>query len=106
VWVGCVANTVPCILSKPFDGFQEAFALRIVEANAFYDAIQPTSVDPDTRLIQRQAFAGLYVLRVAHGERSTAAVIMYHGTWYVAQAVEQTILSLWSGHVAQRGPWA
>ena len=39
--------------------FDELFATRIAEANAFYAAIQPTTLSDDERLVQRQAFAGM-----------------------------------------------
>jgi hypothetical protein len=42
-----------------FDTFDELFAKRIAEADAFYAAIQPTTLSDDERLVQRQAFAGL-----------------------------------------------
>ena len=41
---------------KPFDSL---FAARRCEADEFYDAVIPKSVDADTRSIMRQAFAGL-----------------------------------------------
>ncbi len=55
------AGKVARILAAPFDGFEAAFVQRIGEANEFFDAIQPKELDADTRLIQRQAYAGLYV---------------------------------------------
>ena len=42
-----------------FDTFDELFATRIAEADAFYAAIQPTTLSDDERLVQRQAFAGM-----------------------------------------------
>jgi len=42
-----------------FDTFDELFAKRIAEADAFYAAIQPTTLSDDERLVQRQAFAGM-----------------------------------------------
>jgi hypothetical protein len=42
-----------------FDNFDEIFATRISEADAFYTAIQPTTLSDDERLVQRQAFAGM-----------------------------------------------
>lgn len=62
VWAGCTecsASTVPDILARPFNGFLDTFAKRVAEADEFYAAIQPTELDPDTRIVQRQAFAGL-----------------------------------------------
>ena len=42
-----------------FDKFDELFARRIAEANAYYANIQPTTLSDDERLVQRQAFAGM-----------------------------------------------
>jgi hypothetical protein len=42
-----------------FDTFDELFATRIAEANAFYAALQPATLSDDERLVQRQAFAGM-----------------------------------------------
>ncbi len=42
-----------------FDKFDELFARRIAEADAYYAAIQPTTLSDDERLVQRQAFAGM-----------------------------------------------
>ena len=39
--------------------FDEVFEMRIHEADEFYEAIQPSDLNPDERLVQRQAFAGL-----------------------------------------------
>ncbi len=38
--------------------FDETFALRIEECDAFYDSLAP-GLDPDVRSVQRQAFAGM-----------------------------------------------
>jgi hypothetical protein len=49
-------------LAKPqaaFSDFDEIFARRIAEAAEFYDHLQHGTIDPDARLIQRQAYAGL-----------------------------------------------
>ncbi|HTP03347.1 MAG TPA: hypothetical protein VMJ64_18360, partial [Anaerolineales bacterium] len=43
----------------PFEHFNEVFDLRHAEADAFYEALQPASLNDDERNIQRQAFAGL-----------------------------------------------
>jgi hypothetical protein len=43
----------------PFHTFDDVFADRIREADAFYAALQKDLHDPDARLVQRQAFAGL-----------------------------------------------
>ncbi len=42
-----------------FGDFEEVWARRRAEADAFYDAIQAGVTDPDRRLVQRQALAGL-----------------------------------------------
>jgi hypothetical protein len=39
--------------------FDQIFDLRRREADEFYDAVAPVGIDPDTKAIQRQAFAGL-----------------------------------------------
>jgi hypothetical protein len=44
---------------EPFTSFDTIVAQRIAEADAFYRALQPTGLDDDQRLVQRQAFAGL-----------------------------------------------
>jgi hypothetical protein len=43
----------------PFDSFDEMFIERVLEADAFYGKLQKDIEDPDARLVQRQAFAGL-----------------------------------------------
>jgi hypothetical protein len=43
----------------PFGGFDATFAARLGEADAFYDAITPPSVDEDGRRVMRQALAGM-----------------------------------------------
>jgi hypothetical protein len=45
--------------SSPFTGFDATFARRQQEAEAFYDAIEPPSLDADHRLVLRQAFASM-----------------------------------------------
>jgi hypothetical protein len=45
--------------SAPFADFDQIFKQRLAEADAFYDALQPRSLDADARAVQRQAFAGL-----------------------------------------------
>jgi hypothetical protein len=52
---GRSATGAPC----PFSDFDRAFAERILEADAFYAELQKDIADPDARLVQRQAFAGL-----------------------------------------------
>jgi|KBSSwiStaDraftv2_1062776.scaffolds.fasta_scaffold15380_3 hypothetical protein len=41
------------------DGFDEVFATRKAEADAFYDAVIPQASSDDERRVQRQAYAGL-----------------------------------------------
>jgi len=45
--------------SEPFGDFDEVFAERIREADDFYDAALPTSMDNDSRKVARQGYAGL-----------------------------------------------
>ncbi|MBE7512571.1 MAG: glucosidase [Anaerolineales bacterium] len=42
-----------------FSDFEEVFAARAAEADAFYEAIEPVSLSADHRAIQRQALAGM-----------------------------------------------
>ena len=44
---------------SPFEGFEETFAQRIAESDAFYERVIPTEVTPAERLISRQGYAGL-----------------------------------------------
>ena len=44
---------------QPFADFDSIFARRIAEADAFYRELQQDIFDPDARLVQRQAFAGM-----------------------------------------------
>ncbi len=43
----------------PFADFDALFAQRIAETDAFYAALQQHNADPDARLVQRQALAGM-----------------------------------------------
>jgi len=43
----------------PFEGHDAVFARRIAEADAFYAAVAGGIADPDARLVQRAAFAGM-----------------------------------------------
>jgi len=47
--------------SQPFADFEDVFAERLAEANAFYDSITPPAVrqDPDRANVMRQALAGM-----------------------------------------------
>jgi hypothetical protein len=45
--------------ASAFRDFDTVFATRMDEADEFYGAIQDGITDPDTRLVQRQAFAGM-----------------------------------------------
>jgi hypothetical protein len=44
---------------RPFESFDEVFAARQREADEFYGELQQDLSDPDARLVQRQAFAGM-----------------------------------------------
>jgi hypothetical protein len=44
---------------EPFSGFEETFAARIAEAEAFYRKIIPRRLEPKARSVARQAYAGL-----------------------------------------------
>jgi hypothetical protein len=46
-------------LARPFDGVDDLFGTRLAEADAFFEAIAPRSLDDDARAIFRQAVAGL-----------------------------------------------
>ncbi len=43
----------------PFDDFDAVFATRIAETDEFYSVLQHGIADPDRRLVQRQALAGM-----------------------------------------------
>ncbi|NJO12627.1 MAG: glucosidase, partial [Gammaproteobacteria bacterium] len=47
------------VLQQPFADHEEMFAERLRDADAFYASIQHEIPDPDARLVQRQAFAGM-----------------------------------------------
>jgi hypothetical protein len=49
----------PAVLATPFAGFGDTMAQRTAEADAFYNAIQPSDLSPVQRQIQRQALAGM-----------------------------------------------
>lgn len=42
-----------------WEDFERVFAQRIIEADKFYDVLQKEIADPDARLVQRQALAGM-----------------------------------------------
>ena len=44
---------------KPFEDFDQVFAKRIEEANAFYADMQTNLPDDELKYIQRQAYAGM-----------------------------------------------
>jgi hypothetical protein len=46
-------------LAGPFDDFDAVFSKRTAEADAFYDDLQRGMIDPDDRMIHRQALAGM-----------------------------------------------
>ena len=45
--------------SDPFNTFDKTFAVRVAEANEFYDRITPASLNEDERRVHRQALAGM-----------------------------------------------
>ncbi len=45
--------------SSPFDDFDALFETRKQEADAYYEALEPASLDEDQRRVQRQALAGM-----------------------------------------------
>jgi hypothetical protein len=47
------------LIANPFGGFDSSMAHRRAEADEFYQEIQLKITDPDLKLIQRQAFAGM-----------------------------------------------
>ena len=46
-------------LRGAFESFDQTFERRILEADAFYAAVQPPALTKDEKLVQRQALAGL-----------------------------------------------
>ena len=46
-------------LENPFADFDSIFEMRKLECDQFYESLQPTSLSPDEKLVQRQAFAGM-----------------------------------------------
>ena len=46
-------------LERPFERFNEVIAIRRAEAEEFYAELQRDLVNPDARLVQRQALAGM-----------------------------------------------
>jgi hypothetical protein len=53
--------------SAPFADFDDIFAKRIEETDAFYGALQIGIADPDVRLVQRQAYAGMLWCKQFYG---------------------------------------
>lgn len=59
-------KTIYCRFSKDFikqpfeQGFEQVFATRKKEADAFYEAILPKKINEDLRNIERQALAGMF----------------------------------------------
>ncbi len=43
----------------PFETFDEIFARRVQEADEFYRELQPSNLNDDEKMVQRQAFAGM-----------------------------------------------
>jgi len=53
------ARLSPGAAGAGFDGFDRIFEQRAREADAFYEDLQRGIANPDARLVQRQAFAGM-----------------------------------------------
>src|SRR5204862_5299655 len=45
--------------TDPFADFEEVFALRMKEADEFYDAVIPSETDDEAKKVARQGYAGL-----------------------------------------------
>lgn len=66
-------------LACPFASFDDTFAMRQNEADSFYGKLQPSHLDQEEKMIQRQAFAGLlwskqlYYYDVEHWLKGDAA---------------------------------
>jgi hypothetical protein len=45
--------------AEPFEGFKDTFTQRIIEADAFYEAVQGDDLNKEERHIQRKALAGM-----------------------------------------------
>ncbi len=45
--------------ADPFQDFDQVFALRVSEADKFYERLQPATLTPDEKSVQRQAYAGM-----------------------------------------------
>ncbi len=54
-----LTELAPDSLARPFSGFDEVFAARKNEADAFYAALTPGSATEDAARVMRQSFAGL-----------------------------------------------
>jgi hypothetical protein len=48
-----------CHLVRGLEGFEEVFAQRIAESEAFYASVIPAGITPEERMICRQGYAGL-----------------------------------------------
>jgi hypothetical protein len=53
------ARLAPALPPDVFRGFDEVVTERRSDADAFYGALQADLTDPDARMVQRQAFAGM-----------------------------------------------
>ena len=55
-----LTTAAPDAVGIPFGkGFDQNFAARRREADAFYDEVTPDSLSPDAQLVMRQALAGM-----------------------------------------------
>lgn len=52
--------------AQPFHNFDQLFALRQTEADAFYAGLQSKNPNADEKLVQRQAWAGMLWLSLIH----------------------------------------
>ena len=55
----CACAGAPRTRGEAFADHDDIFAARLAEADAFYAALQISITDPDARLVQRQALAGM-----------------------------------------------
>jgi hypothetical protein len=49
----------PASMPRPFEAFEQTFAARSTEADAFYRSVTPEGATEDTARVTRQAFAGM-----------------------------------------------
>ena len=54
-----LSDQAPDALADPFGGFDDIFAARLAEADAFYAGITPDNLSADAHQVMRQALAGM-----------------------------------------------